>query len=204
MTTINLLATGFTPFDDRDINASWIAAGAMAGPGCRTLEIPVVWGEPGRHLGEAIKTDMPVIILSLGEGRPGWFDLEHVARNVRGDKPDNHGQSAGRDELIEPDGPDKRALNFDARPLQRALARLGYPVRRSRDAGQYLCEETLYTLLQLQEKNPAIRMALFCHLPPWGSSVNVRGQPMTVDSALMTAFAADLKQACIELNDINQ
>ena len=77
----DILVTGFAPFDGRSVNASWIAAASL--DGVHKLEIPVVWGEPMKLLGQVIETIEPRCIISMGEGRDGWFDIETRARNAR-------------------------------------------------------------------------------------------------------------------------
>ncbi|MCZ6504283.1 MAG: pyroglutamyl-peptidase I, partial [Gammaproteobacteria bacterium] len=63
-----ILVTGFTPFDGRQNNASWIAASSLHGPDIRTVEIPVVWGAATKFLDSACVDHCPDIIISLGEG----------------------------------------------------------------------------------------------------------------------------------------
>ena len=92
----SVLVTGFTPFDGRAVNASWITAQAIVdhfeGHPITALEIPVVWGEPARLLGSLCKKNPPNIIISTGEGKEGYCALESIARNNRNLSTDNNGR----------------------------------------------------------------------------------------------------------------
>lgn len=198
------LVTGFTPFDGRQVNASWIAARSLAGePDVQTLEIPVAWGEPAKLLTPVCRRDCPAVILSMGEGRPGWFDIETVARNTRNERPDNNGrQPAGAP--IDPAGPDRIRASIDARALQRHLAAGDFPVRTSRDAGAYLCEETLYTLERLRVQHAALVTVVFVHLPPYGTPVRFGDRVTLCDEALLTRFSRHLHAGVMALHAASQ
>ena len=89
---MTILVTGFQPFDNRSVNASWVAAKSLASKkDVETLELPVVWDTPWTTLHSAIKQHQPEIVISMGEGRPQWFDIETVARNKRSNRQDNLG-----------------------------------------------------------------------------------------------------------------
>ena len=73
--------------------------------------------------------------------------------------------------------------------LQRMLAGHGYPARLSKDAGQFLCEEALYSLVQLMESHGQLKLVIFCHVPPYGTKIHIKGQQTECDTTLLTAFA---------------
>ncbi len=192
-----ILITGFTPFDGRAVNASWVAASALArsgefrGHALRAIEIPVCWGAPRQALAQALQAGTPSLILSLGEGEPGIFRLETLARNARRERTDNAGRlPAG--EPNSPTGPAERRSSFACQTLCEALAAQGIPVRLSEDAGAYLCEELLYTLEELREDTPAIERVLFVHLPPWGTALQWQGETRVCDEALLREFGEAL------------
>ena len=194
------LVTGFSPFDGRQVNASWIAARSLAQHiPIETLEIPVVWSEPARQLQQICNAGCPEIIISMGEGREGWFDIETVARNVRRERPDNHG-SFPNGEPISEDGPHFVEASIDAARLHARLAATGFPVRVSRDAGAFLCEETLYTLEMLRDDHPRLGTVVFVHLPPYGTSLTLSREPTLCNEDVLSRFSRSLYDAVMDLH----
>jgi pyrrolidone-carboxylate peptidase len=104
-------------------------------------------------------SNVPVIL--LGEGGGG---VEERARNQRAPgKKDEAGRTpeeAGPE--IVPGGPDERFSRL-AGDLRDILEAAGIPFAPSQSAGQFLCEEALYTGLRLA--SPA--RAGFLHIPPY-------------------------------------
>ena len=197
---VKTLVTGFTPFDGRQVNGSWIAAQSLAGePGVDALEIPVEWGQPANLLEPFCQRDCPEIIISMGEGREGWFDIETRARNARKERPDNQGQSPGGAPIHEA-GEALLSASIDAFALQRRLAADAFPVRISRDAGAFLCEETLYNLERLRGRHAQLATVTFVHLPPYGSSLHFQGRTITCDENLLLPFARALLSAVHSLH----
>lgn len=190
-----ILLTGFTPFDGRDVNGSWVAAQSY--PALGHLEIPVIWGKPLPCLSDKVSELKPDTIISMGEGKPGGFTVECLARNTRKQRPDNLNQEpAGK---IMPDGPEVRHASINAAELLTALQAQDIPIHRSEDAGQYLCEETLYSLEHLKSQHDFIYKVVFVHLPPFGTEVTYRGEPSQVDELLLKDFVARLVPAVIAL-----
>ena len=194
----NILITGFSPFDGRIVNASWVAARTYAA--ASHLEIPVVWGAPITRLREAIARHKPSTIISLGEGHEGYFTVETRAQNVRKHRADNLGEFPKS--VIMGDGPDCRIASIDAGFLQAELAAQDIPFRISEDAGQFLCEETLYCLetLRLEENN--VEKVTFVHLPPHGTSVQYQNTESVVDENLLKDFLGRLVEAVQKLKVI--
>jgi pyrrolidone-carboxylate peptidase len=207
-----ILATGFTPFDDREVNASWIAASHLGNrENVRALEIPVVWGKPAELLSpffnqefyeefnqesheefnkessKELDKDCPQIVISFGEGRNEWFDIETRARNQRDQRADNLGNNPAGP--IDSQGADLLKATFDATRLQRMLGQQGWNIRVSGDAGQYLCEETLYTLETLKTRHLRLRSVLFIHMPPFGTTTYFKGERVRCDEKLINQFA---------------
>lgn len=165
-----VLVTAYGPFAGRGVNGSDTIASALdgrtiAGHRIATAVLPVTWGEPQRQLPGLIAEHQPVLVIGLGEGWPGRIAVEHVGYN----------QQAGRDErgadpatvTIETDGPDLRRsrLHFDAAWF--STSRI--PVVSSEDAGRYLCNSLLYSVLGATNQP-----AGFVHLPPQGDVASNR------------------------------
>ena len=182
-----ILVTGFAPFKSRTVNASWMTASAIARTGLAdALEIPVVWGAPSKILNEYCQNQCPDTIVGLGEGNVQGFKIETVARNTRGKKLDNSNQYPGV-QLIEHSGPETYTTEFDVDLLHRNLLRGNFPVQVSSDAGQFLCEETLYTLESLRHIHEQLQHVVFIHVPPFGTTLTGTGQRSS-DTGFYEAF----------------
>lgn len=197
-----ILLTGFTPFDGRAVNASWMAASALARRGqhrghqLQALQIPVCWGAPRQALTSALQEQVPGLILSMGEGEVGTFRIETQARNVRRERPDNNGLlPAGVPNS--PSGPALRHSSFACESLCTALAAQGIPIRLSEDAGAFLCEELLYTLEEFRESHPQIAQVLFVHVPPFDTPLLYNGESRQCNEALLEEFGLALLDAVI-------
>ena len=225
----HLLITGFTPFAGREENASWIAAreidasfnqytgssksrpGRVADPAgdenacsgfcdiasLRILELPVIWGEPEKYLRAALEEAPANIIIAMGEGREHWIDLETLACNRRAARQDNT-DNLPECPAFSPRGPETIHASFDMLALQRALSP-NFPVRRSRSAGGYLCEETLYHLECLKAEYKTLQQVLFVHLPPLGTRLRMNGAPGYCDSATLRKFGEHLVNGILQI-----
>lgn len=192
----HILLTGFTPFDGREFNASWIAARALIDTHrsehiLHGLCIPVCWGQPRLALLQALAQWQPRCVIAMGEGTRGLFKIETVARNRRATRKDNAGQLPEQP-LIDPTGPDTRLASAPFAALESHLSQAGYPMQLSNDAGAYLCEELLYTLEGLKEQHSCLQTVLFVHLPPFGSDLELRGRMRQCDAALLLEFTQHL------------
>src|SRR5699024_5831790 len=107
--TVDVLLTGFAPFDGAEINESWEAV-ARAVPLLRgrgfavaSLELPVEFGRAGELLAAAVREHRPSLVLCLGlaAGRTG-ITPERVAVNVRDARiPDAVGASPIDEPVVE-------------------------------------------------------------------------------------------------------
>jgi pyroglutamyl-peptidase len=192
----HILLTGFTPFDGREFNASWIAARALIATHrsenvLHGLCIPVCWGQPRLALAKALAQWQPRCVIAMGEGATGFFKIESLAHNLRASRKDNNDQFPDHP-LIDPQGPDTRPASAPCSTLCSRLSQAGYPVQLSSDAGAYLCEETLYTLETFKEQHPSLKTVIFVHLPPFGSDLILRGESRQCDEALLVEFSQQL------------
>lgn len=172
-----ILLTGFEPFgEEKPPNPSWEGIAKLDGTeweGHRiaSMQLPVVWGAPLQQLENKVRELRPVAIFSFGQGYPGAFAIETKALNQRGEIPDNAGNLPPLP-LIVGDGPTELASSFPFDSMARQLNRQGFNVRISARAGQYLCEETLYSLETLRRRTTPKPVVAFCHVPPLGSMLN--------------------------------
>ena len=190
-----ILITGFTPFDGRTINASWVAAQTYKH--AAHLEIPVVWGQPMICLERAIDMHRPKTVISLGEGHQGYFTVETRAHNQRKHRADNLGEFPTS--VIREDGPELIHATINAPAIQQPLCDQDIPVQISEEAGQFLCEETLYSLETLRLKDNSVEKVIFTYLPPHGTSVRYQGTDRIVDESLLKDFVNRLVEVVQKL-----
>lgn len=164
-----VLLTAFGPFDGRGVNGSATVATALDGTRIAGAEVhiavmPVRWGEPGRIIPVEVGRLHPVLVLGLGEGRPGLVTVERRGLNQRLAYPDVDGHRPPA-ATIEAgiDAPRPGRLQFSPAWFPDAPV----PLRGSDDAGGYLCNEALWVILGTR-----VPRAGFVHLPPQGAEVD--------------------------------
>ena len=182
-----MLITGFQPFGGREINSSWEAVKWINEPGLLVEELPVVWGVPTQRLGELVDFYRPSTVISFGQGKEREFALETKALNLRDIRLDEQG-NLPRKPLNSDAGPSEVFLETDVLGLHSFLSQRNFPVRISEDAGQYLCEEAIYALSDLQKAYLELDRVFFCHVPPYGSSVEMAGNVTVVDEVLLQEY----------------
>ena len=194
-----ILLTGFEPFGSEPVNSSWQAVRAFDGMEwngylLRARQIPVLWGAPMAALDRAIGELDPVAVFSFGQGSPDAFEVEAVARNHRAAYKDNQGRLPPAPTMVA-GGPAEYRASADTARIAAALAAQAYPATQSRDAGSYLCEETLYTLEHLKAtKHPDVYV-MFCHVPIFGRTLP--GSRQVVDGDYLRGFVGDVLAAWI-------
>jgi pyroglutamyl-peptidase len=187
------LLTGFEPFGEgRPPNPSWEGIKELDGQewrgyrlACR--ELRVEWAAPVEQLSTWIDELHPRAVFSFGQGSPNGFALETFARNERGQLADNRNKLPDA-AVIAADGPREFHSAIDSKKLADVLTMQGFPIGVSGDAGQYLCEETLYTLELLKSRQRVAGDVLFCHVPPLGAQIS----DSKVDAAYVQSFVQSL------------
>ena len=200
-----ILVTGFTPFAGRSVNASWLAARALAENHQSSHRIyaallPVVWGISEEIISELVKSYEPDLVLAMGEGHRGRFAIETQARNQRSQREDNTGRLPVTPFITE-HGSDHHICEIDADSLCIDLVKRGYPAQKSDDAGAFICEEALYFLESLRRSSGRKMRVVFCHLPPFGTELQVADQPVVCDQPLLNNFVSDLLQTLTAMSD---
>ncbi|MFN9717140.1 MAG: nuclear transport factor 2 family protein [Planctomycetota bacterium] len=198
-----ILLTGFEPFGQKRLpNPSWegireLDGREIAGHRIVAMQMPVIWSEPRRLIQQQIEQFHPVAVMSFGQGAPDSFAIESKAVNSRAEIPDNAGNTPP-EPLITPDGPQQFDSSFPCSQMKDLLSSQGYPIRVSTAAGQYLCEETLYSLEYLRSKKHPHLTVSFCHVPPLGARVGMNGEHL-VDRAYIQSFVEDYVKTWIQL-----
>ncbi len=168
---VKALVTGFGAYGGRSLNPASEVALALNGTRIDQLEVtgvclPVSLAEAPKCLAGLVDELKPDITLCLGlwPGEP-MIRLERIALN-RADFeiPDETGRLA-RDEVLDPTGPDGLCTTIPLQDVLPALWRQDIPARLSGTAGTYLCNATMYHLLNHARLRRPRMLAGFMHLP---------------------------------------
>ncbi|MBM6700386.1 pyroglutamyl-peptidase I [Bifidobacterium pullorum subsp. saeculare] len=158
MQHVNVLISGFDPYDGIDANPARevpraLAADGVDGPdGTRidvsAITLPVSFANSWPTLRGAIEERRPDIVIAMG--------LKHSARGVMMERcatnlMDAHRPDADnarpRLEPIDPDGPAAYWTRLPIGAIIKAFARDGIPATMSSDAGTFVCNTLFYNLL---------------------------------------------------------
>jgi len=168
---VKALVTGFEAYGGRGTNPAAEVARALDGTRIGPLQVtgvrlPVSLDEAPKRLIGLIDELAPDITLCLGlwPGEP-MIRLERLALN-RADFeiPDQTGRLA-QEELLWPSGPDGLCATIPLQETIQALRNLGIPARLSGTAGTYLCNATMYRMLNHAQSCRPAMLGGFMHLP---------------------------------------
>jgi len=165
------LVTGFEPYGGRDLNPSGELAAALDGARIGDLAIvgrtlPVVFAGLAARIETCLAETRPNLVIALGlwPGEPA-IRLERRAVNLAEcSSPDNAGE-VRRGEALAPGGVAELAATLPLPAIAAALLADGIPARLSDSAGTFLCNATLYTLLDAIARNRTPIPCGFIHLP---------------------------------------
>ena len=161
--SIDVLLSGFAPFDGAQTNESWEAVRAAVpalvarGVDAEAVELPVEFGAGSALLAEAVRALRPSLVVAVGlaAGRSA-ITPERVAINLRDARiPDNAGASPV-DEPVVPGAPVGRFSTLPIKAMVAALAADGVPAAVSQTAGTYVCNDVFYALQHLLATEPAL------------------------------------------------
>ena len=165
---MNVLLTGFEPFDGAEVNPSWEAVrlvpDVIGGHDVHRLRLPVEYGRAAALLQEAIGQLKPELVISVGvaNGRTA-VTPELAAINYRYARiPDNAGASHQGDP-IDPDGPAAHMTSLPIHAMISAIQAEGIPAALSLSAGAYVCNDVYYALLGCESAFG--HRGLFVHVP---------------------------------------
>lgn len=148
----HLLITGFDPFGGETINPAWEAVKQLPdqiGPfQLHKVEIPTKFSDAFHAVIKAAQEIQPQVILCIGQaGGRGAVTPERIGINLRHARiPDNAGFMP-LEEFILPDGPAAYFATVPVGRMVQAIEDAGFPAAASCTAGTFVCNETLYLLL---------------------------------------------------------
>lgn len=167
---MKLLITGFDPFGGEKTNPAIEAVkrlpAAIAGATVVPLEIPTVFGTCAEVVRQAIITERPDVVLSVGQaGGRSALTLERIAINLDdGRIPDNAGFQPV-DQPIQPNGPAAYFTQLPVKAMAQAIRQAGLPSHVSTTAGTYVCNHIMYQVQHLRATEFPQLQAGFIHIP---------------------------------------
>lgn len=198
------LVTGFEAYGGHGLNPAAEIARALDGTSIGTLQVtgmclPVSLAQAPQRLIERIEDLVPDITLCLGlwPGEP-MIRLERLALN-RADFeiPDQTGRLA-QEELLCPSGPDGLCATIPLQETIQALRDLGIPARLSGTAGTYLCNATMYQMLNHARSRRLGMLGGFMHLPYLPSQVAELLEDLRGAKSLELHQRADLSSMALD------
>ncbi|MGM9522304.1 MAG: pyroglutamyl-peptidase I [Oscillospiraceae bacterium] len=167
---IKLLITGFEPFGKDTVNASMEVVKRLpemiGGAKIVKLQLPVVYDGVAEILENYVNAEKPNAVICVGQaGGRTAVTPEKIAINWKsGALADNAGKICSG-EVICPDGPDGLFATLPVEEMAAAMLRVGVPAKVSYTAGTYVCNCTMYHLMQLLNDFPGV-LGGFIHVPP--------------------------------------
>jgi pyroglutamyl-peptidase len=166
-----ILITGFEPFGGAAGNPTMDVVAALHGVRIDNRQVvgrilPVVYEGHQQRLKALMDEVEPVLVIGFGlDTAATGIQLETKAVNKADfDMPDNAGALL-KDTRLDDAGPSYRIATFPISDISTALAAVQIKVSQSMDAGQYLCNATLFHLLDLCNRKPLRPACGFVHVP---------------------------------------
>jgi pyroglutamyl-peptidase len=170
-TAVNVLVTGFEPFDQDLINPSWEVARALDGwrqasATVHAVQLPCIFDRSLECLDAALAEHRPALVVGLGlAGGRTEVSVERVAINVNDARiPDNAGQQPV-DTAVVAQAPAAYFATLPIKAIVQELRAQGFPAGVSHSAGTFVCNHLFYGLMhRLAGRGGAVRGG-FVHLP---------------------------------------
>jgi pyroglutamyl-peptidase len=156
---LNVLLTGFEPFDKDPLNPSWEVARALDGwqPAAadgaapctvRAVQLPCVFGDAIARLQQALAQWQPTLVICLGlAGGRSEITPERVAINVDDARiPDNAGRQPV-DAAVHAGAPAAYFSTLPIKAMVRGMRAQGVPAAVSNTAGTFVCNHIFYALM---------------------------------------------------------
>ena len=167
---MNILLTGFEPFDSEHTNPSWEAVRGfhgqqIAGFDVHCVQLPTEFGRASAILAAALNNLQPQLCFCVGQaGGRALISLEKVAINFRHARISDNAGIRPQHQAIDAHLPAAYFANFDFHDALNRLTEAGIPAEMSYSAGAFVCNEVFFTLCQMQALYPQLR-GCFVHIP---------------------------------------
>lgn len=183
-----ILVTAFEPFDGQSVNPSQEVLRLLVSSRVDTLVLPVSYARSVELALRVVERIKPQAVLCLGQaGGCEGITVERSAVNLdEANTPDHDGIRLMGSSIIE-DGPEHLPVTLPAEELCAAINMLRIPCRLSDDAGRFVCNHLLYSLLFHAPQVPAG----FIHLPwlPEQAAGRENAPSMTLQDMLRAVMA---------------
>lgn len=182
---MKILISGFVPFGGSSINPTEqlikdIVHVPIEGAEIKTVLLPVHFDECAEILLEEFRSFEPDAVIACGvaAGRTA-ITPEKIAVNIKdiapdAAYPDNKGRRP-QDEPIRPDGPDGLFSSLPVRDMVNRMTASGIPASISYTAGTFICNNTMYALLDEIRTRKLNAIGGFVHFP--ASTEMAAGKP---------------------------
>lgn len=167
---MKILVTGFDPFGGDKVNPAYEAVKLLptqiSGAEIIKLEVPTVFGKSAEKMREAIIKEKPDAVLCIGQaGGRSAITVEKVGINLNEARiADNEGNQP-LNAAIRADGDTAYFSNLPVKAMVAAVKEKGIPAAVSYTAGTFVCNELLYNLLYLIDKEFPTLKGGFIHVP---------------------------------------
>ena len=197
---LRILVAGFGPFPGAPVNPTSRLVRALARrprPASERVEVichvfSTRYRAVDRALPKLIKQHRPDAMLMFGLAtRSRAIRIEMQARNRISHHPDAGGFTPGPC-AIETGAPRVLPVRADPEALLSAAQSAALPARLSRDAGDYLCNYTLWRVLRSGEQASGPAFAAFVHVPALSQRVTIERLIETAE-ALLPAVISSLR-----------
>jgi pyroglutamyl-peptidase len=194
MSTYKVLVSGFEPFGGMSINPTQellarVRDTAISEVEVRTILLPVSYDECVQRVVAEVDRFQPDAVVSCGlyAGRTA-ITPERVAINVKDTMAEDPiADNSGRrpmDEPVSKDGADGLFATLPVRAITQNLLAAGIPAFVSNTAGTYICNNTLYGVLDHVRRQQLATVAGFIHFPA--------STEMAVDQPLLPSLPLDM------------
>lgn len=167
---MKVLLTGFEPFGGALVNPAYEAVkmlpDELAGNKLIKKEIPTVFGRDEKVLRELVKECLPDVVICVGQagGRSG-ITVEKVAVNLmEASIPDNDGNQPF-DQPVKEDGETAYFAKLPVKKIVQNMKNHKIPARISYTAGTYVCNDIMYRLLYMIDREYPQMQGGFIHVP---------------------------------------
>lgn len=167
---MKILVTGFEPFGGAVINPAYEAVkllhDVIAGAEVIKIEIPTVFGKDEEVVRAAVEKHHPDAVLCVGQagGRSG-ITVEKVAINLMEARiPDNEGKQP-LDTPIREDGENAYFASLPVKSMVQYMKEAKIPARVSYTAGTFVCNDIMYRVLYMIDKEYPHMRGGFVHVP---------------------------------------
>lgn len=201
---LNVLLTGFEPFEQDPLNPSWEVARALDGWQCvgatvRAVQLPCVFGDAITRLDQALQQWQPTLVLCLGlAGGRAALTPERVAINVDDARIPDHAGRQPVDVPVVAGGPAAYFSTLPIKAMVRDMLAQGVPAAVSNTAGTFVCNHIFYALMHRLAQAGSTARGGFMHVPslpalaalhPGMPSMALETQVRGVQQAIQTALA---------------